>query len=273
MNILTTIYNFFKGLNKNAIIFILGALFMLLFLKQCNQIDSLKREIASTKKEAEVHYNNLLASHDSVRYYRTENGNLIAEKRSFIYDIKEFETKYANLAKEYSKQLDLNGNLNKTNALLKAELSLQSSIHVDPAVVVTDTATTFTFNKFDDFGNGNSRKFTGLVRFKPENKTYKIEESKFDVSQNINLYAAIEEINGYKQVRIASTYPGLNVNGIENINLINNKLNEKTPKRDRWSVGFGIGYGVSLVNGQTIQFGPNIGVGLFWSPSFLQFGK
>ena len=135
MNILTAIYNFFEGLNKNAIIFILGALFMLLFLKQCNQIDSLKREIASTKKEAEVHYNNLLASHDSVRYYRTENGNLIAEKRSFIYDIKEFETKYANLAKEYSKQLDLNGNLNKTNALLKAELSLQSSIQVDPALV------------------------------------------------------------------------------------------------------------------------------------------
>ena len=45
MNILTAIYNFFEGLNKNAIIFILGALFMLLFLKQCNQIDSLKREL------------------------------------------------------------------------------------------------------------------------------------------------------------------------------------------------------------------------------------
>ena len=260
-------------INKNTLIFVALVIFTLLFLRQCNQTSSLRQELENTKKTAEIHYNNLMASNDSLRHYRTENGNLIAERRSFVYDIKEFEDKYSNLSKEYSKQLDLNGKLDKTNTLLKTQIELHNSINVDPTVIVSDTGTTFKFNKFDDFGNGNNRTFVGLVKFKPENNSYKIEESTFDISQNINLYAAIEEINGYKQVRIASTYPGLNVNSIENINLINNKLNEKTPKRGRWSIGAGVGYGMSLVNGQVIQFGPNISVGLFWSPSFLQFGK
>ena len=260
-------------INRNTIIFTALVIFMLLFLRQCNQVSSLKQELDNTKKTAEIHYNNLMASNDSVRHYKTENGNLVAEKRSFVYDIKEFEDKYSSLSKEYSKQLDLNGNLSKTNSLLKTQLSINSNINAESTVVVSDTGATFNFDKVDDFGNGNSRKFTGIVKFKPENKTYKIEESKFDISQNINLYAALEEVNGYKQVRIASTYPGLNVNSIENINLINNKLNEKTPKRGRWMMGVGVGYGMSLTSGQVIQFGPNIGVGLFWSPAFLQFGK
>ena len=57
----------------------------------------------------------------------------------------------------------------------------------------------------------------------------------------------------------------------QNINLINNKLNEKIQKKARWSIGVGVGYGASLINGQVIQFGPTIGVGLHWSPKFLQF--
>lgn len=262
-----------KEINKNIIIFVATAIFMLLFLRQCNQVSSLQSELDNTKKTAAIQYNNLLAVNDSVRYYKNENGTLIAEKRSFVYDIKEFENKYATLSKEYANQLDLNGKLDKTNSLLKAQIQINNSINTNPTVVMTDTNTVFNFNKFDEFGNGNNRTFTGLVKFKFENKAYKIQESKFDISQNVNLYAAIEEVNGYKQVRIASTYPGLNVNSIENINLINNKLNEKTPKKDRWMLGVGVGYGMSLVSGQTIQFGPNISAGLFWSPAFLQFGK
>ena len=59
----------------------------------------------------------------------------------------------------------------------------------------------------------------------------------------------------------------------ENINLINNKLNEATKKRDRWVMGVGVGYGVSLVNGSTLSLSPWIGASLLWTPKWLQFGK
>ena len=78
---------------------------------------------------------------------------------------------------------------------------------------------------------------------------------------------------GYKKVKIASFYPGLDVQDIENINLINNKLNEAPKKRDRWVMGVGVGYGVSLVNGSTLSLSPWIGASLLWTPKWLQFGK
>ena len=98
-------------------------------------------------------------------------------------------------------------------------------------------------------------------------------DDKFDIKQNIKLYASIDESNGYKQVKMASSYPGLNVLDIENINLINNKLNEVPKKRDRWVMGVGVGYGVSLVNGSTLSLSPWIGASLLWTPKWLQFGK
>ena len=93
MNILINIYNFLKGLNKNTIIFILGALFMLLFLKQCNQNADLKRQLAGAKTEAERSHNNYLASQDTISYYKTQAGSLVSEKRSFVLKLPEPLTK------------------------------------------------------------------------------------------------------------------------------------------------------------------------------------
>ena len=62
MNFINSIYNFLKGLNKNTIIFILGALFVLLFLKQCNDKTNLKAELSQVKIEAERAHNNYVAS-------------------------------------------------------------------------------------------------------------------------------------------------------------------------------------------------------------------
>lgn len=276
MNTLTAIYNFFKGLNKNAILFILGALFMLLFLKQCNDNASLKRELAETTLEANRTHNNYLASLDTIKYYKNENGFLIAEKRSFVFQLDEFNTKYKDLKKEYTDALSLNKDLKNQNTLLKSEIEILSKIK--PGGVVTkinDTTAILGFNKFDDFGFGNSRQFNGKVKVQYFNNQFRIDSlnTEFDLKQTIKLYASIDETNGYKQVKMASHYPGLNILEIENINLINNKLNEKPAKRDRWSIGFGVGYGVGLVNGSTISISPWIGVGLYWSPKWLQFGK
>ena len=276
MNIIVNIFNFIKGLNKNVIIFILGALFMLLFLRQCNQTADLKRQLNETKIEAERSHNNYLASQDTIKYYKSQAGSLIAEKRAFVLQLEEFESDYKDLKKEYTEVLGLNKNLKNQNTLLKAEIEILSRIKPEGSVTqISDTSSILNFKKVDDFGKGNSRSFEGKVKVFYSNKNFSIDENQtyFDFKQNIKLYASIDEENGFKKVKIASFYPGLDVQDIENINLINNKLNEKPEKRSRWVAGMGVGYGVSLVNGSTITLSPWVGVSLLWTPKWLQFGK
>ena len=71
------------NINKNVLTFIVGAIVVLLFLKQCNSIQKLKEEKEMAKKEAKRAMNNLLAEQDSVRVLIKENGGLVASKRSF----------------------------------------------------------------------------------------------------------------------------------------------------------------------------------------------
>lgn len=276
MNTLLNIYNFLRSLNKNTIIFILGALFMLLFLRQCNQTSDLKRQLAEVKTEAERSHNNYLASQDTIKYYKSQAGSLIAEKRSFVLKLEEFENNYKDLKKEYTEVLGLNKNLEKQNTLLKAKIEILSRIKPEGSVTqLSDTSSFLNFKKIDDFGKGNSRSFEGKVKVFYTDKQFNIDENQtyFDFKQTIKLYASIDEENGYKKVRIASFYPGLDVQDIENINLINNKLNETPKKRGRWVAGLGGGYGVSLINGTTLAASPWIGVSVLWAPKWLQFGK
>jgi len=276
MTIIYSIYNFLKGLNKNIIIFILGALFVLLFLKQCNDKTNLKTELAQVKVEAERAHNNYVASQDTIKYYKAENGGLIAEKRAFVFTIEEFEKNYKDLKGEYTSALNLGKNLNKQNVLLKSQIEILSTIKPTGVIAqITDTSTLINFAKFDDFGMGNSRSFTGKAKILYFDKRFLLDstQTQFDIKQNIKLYASIDESKGYKEVKMASSYPGLNILDIENINLINNKLNEASKKRDRWVIGVGVGYGVSLVNGSTLSLSPWIGASLLWTPKWLQFGK
>lgn len=261
------------NLNKYLVIFVSLTIFVLLFLRQCNETDKLKRELDSAKAKATQDYNNLLATKDSVRIYKLSNGNLVSERRSFVYDINQFKNSLSKLYNEYNSQLGLNNSLKNTNALLKAKLSVKDTIYINnpSSISINDSTKMFTFNENKDFGNGNSRLFNGSVVVGFKDNKINLKSSKFDISQSIKLYAAIEEKDGYKSVKMSSAYPGIKFDSIENINLINNKLNEKPIKKARWSIGFGVGYGMSLVNGQTIQYGPTISAGLYWSPAFLQF--
>ena len=276
MKFINSIYNFLKGLNKNTIIFILGALFVLLFLKQCNDKTNLKAELNQVKIEAERSHNNYVGAQDTIKYYRAENGGLIAEKRAFVFTQDEFEKNYKDLKEEYTSALNLGKNLSKQNVLLKSQIEILSTIKPEGTVAqLNDSSAFINFTKFDDFGMGNSRTFTGKAKILYFDKKFLLDstQTQFDIKQNIKLYASIDESNGYKQVKMASSYPGLNVLDIENINLINNKLNEAPKKRDRWVMGVGVGYGVSLVNGSTLSLSPWIGASLLWTPKWLQFGK
>ena len=135
-----------------------------------------------------------------------------------------------------------------------------------------DTNTTkVSFDKFDDFGGGNTRSLFGELIIRRLDSTYSYSNPFIKLDQTISLMAAIENIEGYNQLKISTSYPGLNISDIENINLINTKLNQRNTKKAGWSIGIGVGYGINLNNNQVISTGPSIGVGVYWSPKWLRF--
>ena len=257
---------------KSLVIFIAGALFVMLFLRQCSQIDKLKREVETVKQDSDRNFNNYLASKDSVRVLKAENGNLISEKRSYEFDIANLRDDQKELLKKYKGALNLNKDLNRINSLLAADIRIKDSLLAITTSTQIDSLTTrLDFKRFDDFGNGNSRNLVGNMFITKTPTGFNYSNATFDINQKINLLAAIENVNGADQLKISTSYPGLTFSNIENINLINSRLNQKPVKKGGFAIGFGVGYGINLNNNQVISTGPSIGLGLYYSPKWLRF--
>ena len=257
---------------KSLVIFITGALFVMLFLRQCNQIETLKNNVELAKADSDRNFNNYLASKDSVRVVVAENGNLISEKRSYEFDLSNLKGDQAVLIKKYQNALNINKDLNKVNTLLSTDIDIKDSLLANTVSTVIDSITTkLTFTKFNDFGNGNSRDLNGSMFITKSPFGFNYGDATFDIEHKISLMAAIENIEGADQLKISTSYPGLTFGSIENINLINTRLNQKPVKKGGWAIGFGVGYGINLNNNQVISTGPSIGIGLYYSPKWLRF--
>lgn len=257
---------------KSLVIFITGALFVMLFLRQCNQIETLKNNVELAKADSDRNFNNYLASKDSVRVVVAENGNLISEKRSYEFDLSNLKGDQEVLIKKYQNALNINKDLNKVNTLLSADIAIKDSLLASTTSTQIDSVTTkLDFFKFDDFGNGNSRNLTGNMFITRTLNGFNYSDASFDIDQKIGLLASIEDEGGADQLKISTSYPGLTFSSIENINLINTRLNQKPVKKGGWAIGFGVGYGINLNNNQVISTGPSIGIGLYYSPKWLRF--
>ena len=82
--------------NKNTLTFVLGALFVLLFLRQCNQVASLKQDVKYAQEDANISINNLLAAQDSVTVLKNDNGDQLAQIRSYKVDLSIKDNKLIN---------------------------------------------------------------------------------------------------------------------------------------------------------------------------------
>jgi len=260
------------NLSKNAIIFIAGALFVLMFLKQCNSISNLKVELENTVKVADRNYNNLLAAQDSVNTYKNENGKLVSEIRSYEFDVTTIKSEYKDLQNRYKNVLNKNRDLSRVNSLISTDLSIKDSIINSNSTIKQDsTGITVNFSDDKEWDKYNWRTFNGSLRLGVVDSTYSILNSRFDFNQGIGLQTAIIEEDGKSMLKITTPYEGVTFTNIENINLVNDRLNQRQVKKAGWSIGFGVGYGINLNNNQVISTGPNIGVGIFYSPKWLRF--
>ena len=259
-------------LSKNAIVFIAGALFVLLFLRQCDRISDLKSDVKLAQENADRNFNNYLASKDSVTMLKNDNGDMLATIRSYEFDIDNLKEDQKKVLAKYRRVLNLNSDLNKTNALLSADIAIKDSLLAAAQVTQIDSnSARIDFSKFDDFGNGNTRNLTGYSIINYDNGLFTTGLNQFNIDQTLTLVAGIEEVDGANRLKLSTSYPGLTISNIENINLINTKLNQRNEKKAGWSIGIGVGYGINLNNNQVISTGPSIGLGVYWSPKFLRF--
>ena len=252
--------------------FFIIAILALFLLKQCNQISNLKRDITQVELDATRNFNNYKAAQDSVRILELDNGKKASTIKSYEFDVSNLKDRQKELIDKYDDVLDINKDLNKVNSLLSVKLEVKDSILTSISVERVDSTTDMIrFNKFDNFGNGNTRTLNGSMFVYKNKDSLLYRDANFLIQQEMSLYTSIEELDGQKSVKITTDYPGLIITDIENINLINTKLNQNTEKNSGWGIGFGIGYGVNLNNNQIISYGPNIGIGLYWSPKWLRF--
>lgn len=267
MNIKST-YNLYK----NAILF--GGLAILVFclLQQCNSNQNLKREIVQVQQVSDRNLNNYKATQDTIIIEKNKNEELVSSIRSFEYDVNTLTDNNKKLINKYSIQLNINSNLEDVNNLLSTSINIKDSI-INATGTVTVVEDTILVNIKDEytFDEYNWRMFDGQISLLKDSTKYSLSSSRFDITQGIGLSAAIINDEGFERLKITTPYDGVTFTNIENINLVNDRLNNKYKKKAGWSIGIGFQYGINLNNNQVISTGPAIGIGIYWSPSFLKF--
>jgi len=273
---LLKILDFVKSIDKKTLAFIGGAILMLFMLKQCNTISNLKSDLKIQEELTEINFNNYLASHDSVKYFENEIGDKVAQISSFQFEVSQLERTNIEIENKYIKALNLNKDLAGVNSLLSADIRIKDSLLAMSTLTEIDSVSSMVnFNKEDDFGSGNTRIVNGnlIIRY-DSSGSFTTSPVNLSIAQTLSLSAAVEELEGRETLKITSSYPGLTITGIENISLINQRLNDKNKINNKagFSIGMGIGYGINYnTSNSSITLGPSINVGLYWSPKWLRF--
>jgi tetrahydromethanopterin S-methyltransferase subunit G len=262
-------------ISRTTLIFIGVVILVLLLLQQCNSNASLKREIKQVQMVADRELNNYKAGQDTIRIERNKNGELVAKKLAYVFDINSLTDSNKKAIADYQRALNLTKDIKNINSLLRTEIRIKDSIINSKGTVVSLTDSTSTIN-FDDTKNWdkyNWRRFNATVDVLRNKKTntLSVTSSRFNFEQGIELKAAILNENGVNSLKITTPYPGIEFTNIENINLVNDKLNQKNEKKAGFSIGIGAGYGINLTPNSVITVGPQIGIGLYWSPKWLRF--
>ena len=100
--------------------------------------------------------------------------------------------------------------------------------------------------------------------------------AELDIKQNIDIVTGIYRDSKTKRLmtRVSTEYPGITFSDVNSFSIIDTKENRDALKGERKPFGVGINFGLGVAGNQKgIYPGIYVGVGLHYSPRFLQFGK
>jgi len=287
---LTSILQFLKNpKNKNLLIFIGIVIFCLLFLHQCNKTKSLESQIAQQKIEATRIFNNELASHDTVHLIKVNDSTFRAQQLGYELTVKELNSKYSNLMGSFKKEKNKPPVvIIQTEIIIKDSirevLVLSEKINGKDVLVIPNDTTFFTSDNFRIFNGSIPYK---IIYLNTSDSTaadtntlrsfVKILPSKgaFNLQQHISLNTGLfkDKTTGQVMIKIDTEYPNMKFTKINGA-LIDSEESKKAARslRKTFSVGLNAGYGFQF-NKTGITNGLQLGIGLNYSPKFLQFGK
>ena len=240
--------DFFKDLwenNKRTIIEVLGMIILFVWA-----LTSMQR-CSTMKLEYNTAQNNIVALTDSITYYESKTGELIAQKTMLTGEIKD-------LKESHSKELnDLYNDLNsmkRKNAQLAAQIDVlvenparDTIWKYDSVLVVQSLVQPFQFND-------KWRNLSGNITL--ENNTMGLNITEDQIFFNYTI--AIED----GLVYLMSDNPYVQYNRITAV-----QETQKKPKR--WNIGFqlGLGFQYGLFH-ETVDIGPYLGLGVSYGFGF-----
>lgn len=291
MMILTGIINWFKDPKNGGIIRLIGiAIIVALFLFQCNKNQNLQSELEKEKTEAQRITNNYEAKNAPLIQQHINDSTLLAERQILKLSIDELKNDYSDLLVGFEKFKKQNPRVIEKITFNNTEKIIQVPVSVKMDSLGNGT---FTFKDSVSFADGNYRKLTGTVPF--INTHYKksdsslISNKKLDVfsrvvpgpadfllDQGIRLKVGLFEDPKTKKVTIGVTtsYPGIKFTQLEGADIMKDETSRKATKpfRKTWGIGLSLSYGGTVTKNK-VSFGPQIGVGINYTPKWLQWGK
>ena len=242
---------------KNTRMLLLGFIVVLcmLLMRQCQQTEAAKTE--ATRID-----NNWKASLDTIDNYINKNGNAAAEIRALNLTLEEVKGEL-----EFEK--------NKPPVtVIKTETVIQEKI-VEVPVTVVDTIVG-EFNSALSFADSASwgksfRNISVFVPYEADGTKIDFGNANIDLNQNIWLTASLIRDKETKEifVNLETDYPGTTFNSAKGIMIDQNSSAFKDlqlQNRKTFGLGIHLGYGLS-----TGGASPYVGIGIHYSPKFLQW--
>tara|TARA_B100001093_G_scaffold471549_2_gene493923 strand:- start:9975 stop:10787 length:813 start_codon:yes stop_codon:yes gene_type:complete len=254
----------FKKLEIKPIHFISVILVLIILLMfQCNRTTKIKAINTGLENKVERIEGNIIASQDTIKYYKNKNDFYVSEISAYEFTAKELKDKADDLYEKYENALGDIKKLKNVNQLLSAEINIKE---IDTVYAVIENDSILYFNDSTDYGDGNWRKWNSKISlFEKDNRLTGALNS-FSYEQGIKLYSSIQEVDGIKKINIATKYPGLTFNNIEGISVIEDEINKaEAEHRSRVALGMGVGYGLTFTTGNMVYHGPQVGLFLTYT--------
>lgn len=272
------ISKFVNVLNSRLFLIAGFAILVMLLLKQCRETDA-------AKAEALREHNNLLASQDSVRIIKKEKDLAIFEKSSFQLKVSELSDEQKKLISQL--ELAKNGRKTTPRTIIETVVEYRDSIRNVASTISKDSSgqESITFLHNPQLPGKNKLKISGKVPYALGINRDKLDSTKYtasissgkvslDVEQTIDIVTGIYQEPKSKRImtRVSTTYPGLTFSEINSFDITDNPETRNLMKKSRKEFGLGVtvGYGFGASG---VKPGIIVGVGLHYTPKFLQFGK
>ena len=238
--------------NLNQILIVSLVIITLLFLRQCNQTQSLK-------DEARISAQNALALTDSVRTITNKWGEEIHLKNVLVASEKELK--------------DLNRELyedvKKLEGKVKIAQSATAVIKTEPIYLINtvtkypDGVNRLTWSFDTTYNENNSKLIKGYTQFKIDTIGNILDRGTVITNDEmrIKLMTGLTELDGSYQIFVKTDYPGIKFDNIEGAILDKKIFNKASTNESSWVFGPYIGAGFGF-NPRTMTVGPNVSIGL-----------